>query len=182
LYYIGDPDLYSSHCAFEVIGPCISQPGPNDYEQRSIRYGADELIYPSPADTGIYYIGVSAWRSTTFTLQASSSCGGNHTVDFSYLLDGQPQSGTLSSHTFRYYKFNVDQINVDINFALSRRYGDPDLYVRRDDGIPPGPDAFTWKSTFSGDDMITISKFDVNACKSLPCVYYIAVYAFSDAS
>lgn len=178
----GDPDLYSQHCSFDGTAVCNNRPSSSNYEKRSTAFGSDEIVYPQAAPTGLYYIGVHAFLDSTFVLTANTDCSGNHTVDFSNLIDGLPQSGTLIARQTRYYKYQVAQAGVDLVVSVSRRYGDPDLYMSVDNGVPPSPNGYTWKANSAGEDMITVSRFDSNACHSPPCTYYIAVYAFTDTA
>lgn len=166
----GDPDLFMST---EIVYPDRTH-----FNRSSSKWGADQITY-DPAPPGAYYIGVSAWRNSTFTITASTTCGGNGTQYYQFLLDGIPQDSLLTAGQSKFYRFDVVGHHRDLTISVTRAYGDPDLYVLV--GDRPSPTNYTWSSTHFGNDLITISTDDAAACDPTrgTCTYIILVYAAS---
>jgi hypothetical protein len=117
----GDPDLY--------ISRDDPRPDENHNEKSAVVYGADTIVYDSPAPVGQYYIGVRGYISSLYTIVASTVCTGSEpTDDFIQLQDGTPQNGQLFEGKFRYYKIRITNMTA-LSISVTRRSGDPDLYV-----------------------------------------------------
>jgi len=161
----GDPDLYVSRTDHH---PSILHK-----DEFSATLGL-ETVEIEDTQIGEYYIGVQTWDPSTFTLAASTTCGfGNTTEDFTFLIDGLPQSGILKAGNVAYYRFDVQPGHFDITFSLFRKFGEPNLYIRNDEDLP-SPHHFTWKSIDTGDDLVTIYSTDKYACRK-DCSYIVAV-------
>lgn len=80
-----------------------------------------------------------------------------------------------------YFMFSVSDPEVDVSLSVQPTYGDPDIYVIREDLtnplLRPTKDSSTWKSANSGSDTLDISHTEL-ACTST-CHYIVGVYAFS---
>lgn len=165
----GDPDLYLSRLT--------QTPGPDNYEKMSRAWGADQIVWDD-APVADYYLGVTAFTSTTFTLVGTVRCnGGNNT--YLYLVDGVPQSGMIGTGELMYYRIDVKDTHADLSISVTRRWGDPDIYVRND-GRDPSPRSWQWRSNAFGEDLVTIYHDDPQF--RAPATYLIAVYAFTNTS
>jgi hypothetical protein len=167
----GDPDLY-------VSAECTHPSATSNCQdlKTSTAFGEDEVTI-ADAKLGYYYIGVVGWVNSTFTVTAYAQCG--HDDEYITLVDGSPSAAELDAGHWRYYKFSVGSHHDDVTFSVSRRFGDPDLYVALDHF--PTVTNFTWRSISWGEDLITIDHVtDPNKCFN--CDYWVGVYAVTDTA
>jgi len=171
----GDPDLYVSRS--------IRTPSRFNADRASNRFGGDDILYQW-AEPGPYYIGVEAYRGTnsTFTIVAIVNCLNASDADYIYLINGVPQSGSLAKGEARYYRFDVLSSHVDVSISVTRKYGDPDLFVSTSlhGSGRASPDSYMWASMALGEDLITIDSSDPNFCSN--CSYLITVFAAANTS
>jgi hypothetical protein len=165
----GDPDIYMSRNT--------SRPTELDYEKKSTRFGADVVDYEN-AERGTYYIGVKAFSNSTFSIVALlTDASGSDTQNTIQLYDGQAQSGSLHHTHFRYYTFTLTGSHSELTFALTKVYGDPDLYVKSfpvgEDPVFPTTTDYDFSSTSSQNDVVAIQH------PASGRVYMVGVYAYS---
>jgi len=173
----GDPDLYLSRVHQY---PNRTQPHSQTITSRSI---GNDSFFIDNATVGTYYIGVYGYRFSTFTLlasltksNASSECNATTSglsCDVMTLINGQPQSGKLHKHGWRYFRFVVTDNSTEVAFALLRVIGDPDLYVKY--GALPTRHSYDKHSVRYGRDFVNYRFPKVG-------VYYAGIYAYSSCT
>jgi hypothetical protein len=170
--FSGDPDLYASQT--------VAHPNSTSHDRASLAaVGIDQIVY-DPASVGSYFLAVVTVSSnSSYSITADQDCSGNHTRDFVYLIDGIPQQGALDTGAVKYYMIRLQGHHTSLTVSISRRTGDPDLYIRNDQ-YRPGPDNYQWRSANYGDDSVTINRTDVNWCNN--CTYYIGVVAATNTT
>jgi hypothetical protein len=190
--FYGDPDMFM---AFEPI----IHPNPNNYTWMAANYGADTLniqadeikkhCIPVP-DEGKhcdFFIGVYAWRNTSYSIVAHMDEGFRHPV---VLSDGQPQSGTVNTGFYSYYSFYIKARQGDnpdlletVTISVTGEDGsDQDMYLVFDSETEPGKTHFDYMSAnYAGlVDQISISSTDQNFCRD--CTILIGVYGYKGGS
>jgi hypothetical protein len=171
----GDPDLYVSLTSTE--------PQPGDHSALVFdQPGADSVNF-DPADVAMYYIGVGSVEESAFILTGSLLCTDNVTGasdrQTTFLVDGVPQGGQLAQGKYAYYRFEAREDHQDLTISVSRKVGEPSLYIRNDGGVP-SKEHHRWQSSYMGDDLITIQQEDLAFCAN--CNYDIAIYAVSNVT
>jgi hypothetical protein len=166
----GDPDLY--------ISTTHQYPTPANAEHHSIAYGSDHLHFADAAATH-YYILVLGWENSTYTVMATLTCDTQPST-YVQLTDGSPQSATLETNLWKYYRITVGS-PTDLTIAVTRTYGDPDLYVTTSvDDADVSNSNYIWRSVAYGGDSLTITDTDEQFCTD--CTYYIGVYAYQSTA
>ena len=160
----GDPDIYVTYA--ETNDNNI-YPSDEHNDWKSTKTTTDTITIASPSK-GYYYIGISSFETSTYTLTVSSA------ATVTTLQDGKPLYIEQGESSYAYYSFNVRYITEDFTISVTPFTGDPDLYVSTTNHFPSQSN-YTWSSNSFKDDAITISHSDANFKKGL---YYIAVYAF----
>jgi len=158
----GDPDVYVS----------INNTHPNttSYDQKAIRFGSDQIVYPTPQLT-TYYIACYAFTNTSFTLLA--------TIGPILLVNGEPHQDTLDRGQARVFVAHVNNPeNKDLFVTLNVDLGSPVLYVGTfDNGTYPSAQHYQWTTAdTSGDNQryaLTIPMGINGACNN--CSYFITV-------
>ncbi|RYY38844.1 hypothetical protein EON62_00200 [archaeon] len=123
----GDPDIF--------LSTTTPQPSMVNYDwagagfmNEFVRIHTTDAAYVAPP--GTYYISVYGWGATnSYSLVVTQEVASFPVR----LLNGQPQAGrTLTSHSFRYYMYNVSQdlsTAQSIDFIATPLRGDVDLYI-----------------------------------------------------
>jgi hypothetical protein len=142
------------------------------------------LVFDLPgADVSMYYMGVGSAEESAFILTGSLLCIDNVTGDSkgqtTFLVDGVPQGGQLAQGKYAYYRFETREDHQDLTVSVSRKVGEPSLYIRNDGGVP-SREHHRWQSSYVGDDLITIQQADPAFCAH--CNYDIAIYAVSNVT
>ena len=191
----GDPDLYVS------FSP-VTHPTRSNYTYVAASDGADTLtlqasmlslhcfLDPATNKACDIYIGVLAWRNSSYTLVASVNDGFESRIS---LLDGQPQTGAVGVGKYVYYEYQVGSASNTgrnpLRFSLFSLNGmDLDLYLtfknqsstgKSSDNDIPGMSRNDYSSTNidGASDEILVSPGDPHFCTE--CTVYLAVYAFS---
>ena len=191
----GDPDLYVSFFP-------VTHPSRSNYTYVAASDGADTLtlqasmlslhcfLDPATNKACDIYIGVLAWRNSSYTLVASMDDGFESRIS---LLDGQPQTGAVGVGKYIYYEYQVGSASVNgsntLRFSLFSLNGmDLDLYLtfrnqsnagKSSDRDIPGMSRNDYSSTNidGASDEILVSPGDPHFCTE--CTVYLAVYAFS---
>jgi hypothetical protein len=159
----GDADLYVSRFS--------TKPSTIDFEWTSRQWG-DDAVYIEGSAIETYYIAVYGYRAATYTLTANIVAINN--THSSLLVDGIPQNGWLDAETYDYFRFNAPSGVDHLTLSVTRRSGDPDLYIRND-GQTPTNTFYQWSSASWGQDVVTIDY-------PSPGEYIVAVFAFSATS
>eukprot|EP00467_Chlorarachnion_reptans_P026381 CAMPEP_0114512822 /NCGR_PEP_ID=MMETSP0109-20121206/15203_1 /TAXON_ID=29199 /ORGANISM="Chlorarachnion reptans, Strain CCCM449" /LENGTH=2525 /DNA_ID=CAMNT_0001692577 /DNA_START=282 /DNA_END=7859 /DNA_ORIENTATION=- len=154
---VGDPDLYVQ---FERL------PNRTSFLTHSIRYGDDFIVLRNPP-LGVYYIGVFAYSSCTFTLRVSSQ---NVSLQ---LQDGVPVQEMVNKHSSLEFLFNPSDLGRDVTFILTPLSGDPDLNVTL------GNKHF--ESRFWLEDSVTVPHTWIQqACRGpMICLFRVLVYGYT---
>ena len=190
---VGDPDLYVSFYP-------LTHPNRTHYSFIAASSKGDTLTLqssmmapycvpdPSTGKTCDVYIGVLAFRNTTFTLTATLSEGFKSRIS---LIDGQPQTGVVNVSQYVYYEYNVRAtIGEPLRFSLSSLNSmDLDLYLTfrntsstgnsDSDNNTPGRSRYDFKSTNMGGDSDVIEVYPSDPLYCMECTVYLAVYAFT---
>jgi hypothetical protein len=159
----GDPDLYVSFVD--------DHPSTESFNWSSTYTGAD-LVVIDNATVGNYYIAVRAYLNSTFTVTAYVDDLNSVSQTIS-LVNGRPQNGRVSAARYRYYSFQLNELHSDATILLTRRVGDPDMYVTAN-GSTPSKSVWQWKADTFGGDMITVHHPPMGT-------YLIAVYGANSA-
>ena len=186
--FYGDPDM------FMAFAPNV-HPNPDNYTWIAANYGADTLniqsdeikkhCIPDP-DEGKhcdFFIGVYAWRNTSYSIVARMEEGSKHPV---ILSDGQPQSGSVETGFYSYFSFFIKSKqdespdmpeSVTITVTASDG-GDQDIYVVFGTDTEPGKDNYQYVSAnYAGlVDEVRILSSDENYCHE--CKLLIGVYGY----
>ncbi|KAL1503384.1 hypothetical protein AB1Y20_011435 [Prymnesium parvum] len=168
----GDADLYASFVQHRPTK------GNSNFSSTSSGTTNDQLRI-SPSDPHFchsqpcrLFISVYGYRNSSFSLVVSQ-----REVSRVRLIDGQPQVGSLESHTWEYYTFSVTQRLKAFQLSVNPEFGDPDVYVNAGNVLPTR-DNSQWQSTSSGADEFTIDN-STNDAWCVDCSYTIGVYAWS---
>lgn len=162
----------------EKITKPTKDEGKHDYASTALT-DQDSLIYIRPEDNTEqwYWAGVYGEQSyNNFTITAST----NQTVT---LLEESETSyfNRVPQKAYRYFTFITDDLKKDLTILVSPIVGDADLYVSNTIERP-STSHYTWKSTSSGTDAVTISKDDPNWNNSGDTGrLYIAVYGWTES-
>jgi len=190
--FYGDPDM------FMAFSP-VTHPNPDNYTWMAANYGADTLniqadeiknhCIPVP-DEGKhcdFFIGVYAWRNTSYSIVARMEEGIKHPV---VLSDGQPQSGSVDTGFYSYYSFYIKarqgenpEILETVTISVTGEDGsDEDIYMVFGTDNEPGKNHFDRMSAnYAGlVDQISISSTDENFCRD--CTILIGVYGYRGGS
>lgn len=160
----GDPDLF--------VSKTNTRPSAANHTWAAQTIRGDSITIP-PTDPEAcvlctYYIGVSAFTNTTFTLVASFS-------DIVALADGVPQTGAVAKGEFRYYTAHVVG---DLTVSLTTISGQQSMYISTT-VLPEliNTTTFQWHDPwYSAIKTRTILGSDEHACKTASCHYSIGVY------
>ena len=186
--FYGDPDM------FMAFSPII-HPNPDNYTWMAANYGADTLTIqadeiknhciPVPGE-GIqcdFFIGVYAWRNTSYSIVARMEEGSKHPV---VLTDGQPQSGSVETGFYSYYSFFIKARQGDnpdllesLTISVTAADGsDQDVYVVFGSDSEPGKDNYQYMSAnYAGlVDQVRIAATDEHYCRD--CNILVAVYGY----
>ncbi|GAB5366160.1 hypothetical protein AAMO2058_001120900 [Amorphochlora amoebiformis] len=152
----GDPDLYiSSH---------VTHPTRHNYERHSLHIGSDAVII-SHANKTSYYIGVYAFKNSTYTIMAQMIDPNDTSSQI--LIDGSPQTGIVAHGERVQYQFYLASITT-VTFSLTVQVGDPDLNVTQ---ITTGK---SFVANRYGTDIVMIHN-------AKPGRYQVVVYGYTDA-
>jgi hypothetical protein len=144
-----------------------------------VQVGSDSVTYLNPV-AGPYYIGVRGFSSVSaYVLSAEYTCSDRVTAI--PLTDGQPVNGHVDARTVRYYSFLLQDPLSDITVSLTRRAGDPDLYVSNEVANPGPATGYTWASVNRGSDFLTISHTDAkwNCVQGRVCNFTLGIFGAS---
>jgi hypothetical protein len=186
--FFGDPDM------FMAFSPII-HPNPDNYTWMAANYGADTLTIqadeikkhctPVPAEGKHcdFFIGVYAWRNTSYSVVARMEEGSKHPV---VLTDGQPQSGSVDTGFYSYYSFFIKARQSDnpelmesVTITVTAADGsDQDIYVVFGSDSEPGKDNFQYMSAnYAGlVDQVRIASSNEHYCHD--CNVLIGVYGY----
>lgn len=175
----GDPDMYIS------LFPGVNS---SNAQWRSTGMGVDVVqIFPGVGCSVPcrYYIGVKGFGGpATFTITGTTASSTPW-----LLVDGRPQSDFVNTSMSKLYNFDAAANAPFFTIRVAAVYGDPDIYVRLDGGVP-SPMSSQYRSlSSSADDSIVIRQSDplfqnctANSTTSFNhtrCRVTIAVYGFT---
>jgi hypothetical protein len=144
----GDPDLYLSRSVFR----------PTDSTRdtdRSASFGGESKHY-RPSAVGMYFIGVNAYSSSTFSVMASLTSQLDLRPNTQLLVDGVPQSGSALQGDLIFYHLYMAQSSPSLTVSVSRTLGDPDVFIRND-GAYPNSSFSMWRGIQYGSELVVIS-------------------------
>ena len=137
-------------------------------------------VPPPPLPTATAYALVSAFITTSYeiTFLTAAAVGP--------LDDGLAAAGLLAQNGWAYWSYTVADPSqpLTVNFVLTARAGDPDMYIAV---WPPGapryrpsdaPGGSTWQGLSFGSDAVAIPPSDPNACQgggASSCSYIVGV-------
>jgi hypothetical protein len=131
------------------------------------------------------FITVSGYHNSSYSLMVSMDEG---FVSPMILVEGQPQSGEVKKHRYRYYSYTISEdsghvydgmstLPGEIIFTLTPTdSGDQDLYVSMDENEEPGEDSYDFRSiNFAGQSEEVVIRADMKKY-CLNCRIFVAVF------
>jgi hypothetical protein len=169
----GDPDLYISLAKNNAL---VQLPNKTSFDQQSSIFGGDTLTFYS-AQKGTYYIGVTAFQNSTFTVTATAnsqtgSADGPANSDLFnvvILLAGEPQSGHALPGTYKYYRLQVPEGAAKLTMTLTTQAGETSVYINRhtvtetktkDQAGLPTSKNYTWTNAMDATGLIKLVEPD----------------------
>jgi hypothetical protein len=160
---VGNPDIYVRN---------DGQTPNNTFYQWSSTSNGNDVIYVSPASAAEYLIAVYGVTTSNYTIKAETD---DVTTT---LIDGVSFTQYLQQGQYKYFKFPVDRLDMDLTFTVTGLNGDPDLYVSDTDANPrPNSTNYTWRATSNREDSISIPHENLHLGN-----YYASVYAWSNCT
>jgi len=159
----GDPDV--------VVSLDYTEPNSTAYTWQAQRWGFDVINIktddPNYRANAVYNIGVYAFPNSQFTIAATK------VNSYTTIVEGVPLTQTVESKQYKYFKFYMEESNIDLIFTVTAlaSSGDPDMYITYNRERPNATN-YDYVASKSGSDSIFIPTARTG-------VYYVAVYGFT---
>lgn len=144
-------------------------PNKTHFTYSSQTFGSDAVAVED-APIGTYFVGAYGFSNSTFTVTVFES-NDNIPRPPALLVNGVPQTNVLNREHYSQYYFQLTEAGEEVVITVTRRVGDPDIYVTLDGSVPSKTN-YDFSSATYGEDVLTLFN-------PVPGRINIAVYSYT---